>query len=299
MRFALALILSLAAATAAHPLERTTLGWGRLFTNDLIGDGKDRWRTGSYAVSVVRGVQWTGQPPADIGEMLEWRFRTEVIAPADLSRPATGDRRYVGAFSFGLHTQFTAGGLESSIGVDLVATGPQTGIGSFQKRVHRLVGMDRPRALSDQIGNAITPTLIAEAGHSFRFGDSVSVRPFAEVTAGVETMARVGGDVLIGRMGQNAIRLRDEVTGQRYTAGPLDAGLALSFGGDVARVYDSQFLPPGQGYSLTDDRVRLRAGVGWQGQKLGVFYGVTWLGREFQAQPDSQVVGSLSLHLRF
>ena len=45
-------------AVPAVAQERVTLGWGRLLTNDAIGDGKDRWRTGSYVLSRVRGPSW-------------------------------------------------------------------------------------------------------------------------------------------------------------------------------------------------------------------------------------------------
>ncbi len=299
MRLALAILAAIGLASPAQPMERTNLGWGRLFNNDAIGDTHDRWRTGSYVVSLVRGVDWNGRYPG-FGEMLEWRFRTEVIAPANLINPATGDRRYAGVLSFGLHTHFATGPLDNALGVDLVATGPQTGVGNMQRRIHDLIGLDKPRVLGDQIANAVYPTLIAETGHVFRFSETVSVRPFAEVTAGVESMARIGGDILIGGPAQHDLMLRDETTGQRYTATRRDGtGLAFAFGGDVAKVWDSKYLPDNQGYVLSDARVRMRAGLFWQGEKSSVFYGVTWLGKEFEGQPEGQVVGSLRLNLRF
>jgi hypothetical protein len=54
----MALTVSLASSVAAQ--DRVTLGWGRMFTNDVFGDGKDRWKTGSYTVSRIRGASWDG-----------------------------------------------------------------------------------------------------------------------------------------------------------------------------------------------------------------------------------------------
>ena len=70
-------------------------------------------------------------------------------------------------------------------------------------------------------------------------------------------------------------------------------------GGDIARVADSVYLPQGRGHDLTPHRDRLRAGLRWQGENVWAFYGLTWLGREFETQPESQLVGSVSLRLRF
>ena len=36
--------------------DRVTLGWGRLFNNDTLGDTQDRWKTGSYTINHLRGM---------------------------------------------------------------------------------------------------------------------------------------------------------------------------------------------------------------------------------------------------
>ena len=90
------------------------------------------------------------------------------------------------------------------------------------------------------------------------------------------------------------------VTGQRYrVTRAAETGFALSLGGDVARVWDSAYLPEGGAAVLSDTRVRLRAGLHWQGERSSVFYGLTWLGKEFEGQTDGQVLGSMKLHIRF
>jgi hypothetical protein len=299
----MAAALAVCAAFPAAADERIPLGFSRLFTNDAIGDTEDRWRSGSYSVSYLRGPAWQGELPERFGSLLEWRLRAEIITPEDITNPVIGtDRRYVGALSLGLHTHFRRAGTELSFGADLVATGPQTGIGRFQKWAHDLVGAPKPRVLGSQIGDGVYPTVLAEAGRELRLGRGTArFRPFVEAQAGAETLLRLGGDFTFGRMGLDSLRLRDVTTGQRTVAVPGAGGSGLSFvmGGDVAWVADSHYLPSSLGYRLTDSRNRLRAGVHYEGRRHAIFYGLTWLGEEFTAQPDSQIVGSLSLRLNF
>ena len=284
----------------ARAQDRQFLGWGRLFDNDAIGDTQDRWNTGSYTISVLKGPEWSGTLPQHFGDILEYRLSARTIAPADLVAPDANDRRYVGALSFGLHTHAEWQGFEASLGADLVLTGPQTGIGRFQTWVHHVFGLPKPD-LSNQLGNAVHPTLTAELGRSIALGNTVTVRPFVAAEAGVETYLRVGGDLVIGSFGQGALMLRDEVTGQRFRGITSDRTPALSFtlGGDVARVFSSAYLPTGGAAVASDIRTRLRAGLQWQGQSASVFYGVTYLAPEFKSQPEGQIVGSLNVNLRF
>ena len=279
---------------------RETLGYGRIFNNDFLGDNEDRWRTGSNAVSMVRSYGWDGALPGRMGDILEFRLRTEIIAPDNIVTAAPGDRRYVGALSFGVHTHFQSAGAEISLGGDIVATGPQTGLGDLQTRAHKVFGAPVPGVLGNQIPNGFHPTALLEAGRSFEFGDTVAIRPFVEAQAGVETLVRVGGDISIGRLGRDELMLRDVVTGQRYRVNRgAGAGFTAVIGGDIAYVEHSAYLPVYDGYQLTDTRSRLRAGLHWQGRKSSVFYGVTWLGKEFKAQPEGQLVGSVRLNIRF
>ncbi len=90
----------------AQAQERQVLGWGRFVSNDATGDGQDRWRTGSYSLSLLRGPEWSGALPAQPGVILEYRLRAEAIAPESLTKANPADRPYVGALSFGLHSHF-------------------------------------------------------------------------------------------------------------------------------------------------------------------------------------------------
>lgn len=296
------LLAALLPAAMAQAQERESLGVSSVFDNDYIGDGGDRWRTDAYTVSIVTGADsWNGGLPQAFGDLREYRLRLEILTPEDMASPSSTDRRYVGALSFGLHTHFGRGLVEYSMGGDLVATGPQTGIAALQKASHELLGAASPsNAAANQIGNAIYPTALFEAAMPVPLGGQVQARPFVEVQAGVESFVRIGGDLRIGDLGKDDLTLRDVTTGQLYAGTDSgDQGMAFVLGGDIAFVGDSFYLPSADGYQLTGTRSRLRAGVNWQGEKVGVFYGLTWLSKEFTAQSDTQVLGTVNLQLRF
>lgn len=303
MKLAKWIVLVLAALTAVPAVaeERVTLGWGRMFTNDRLGDGNDRWRTGAYQVSRVRGYSWDGKLPTAFGDLIEFRASSQIIAPESLSKADPTDRRYAGVLSFGFHSQMDWKGNDLNLGADLVIVGPQTGISGFQNWVHNILGMSKVSAASSQIENGIYPTLVAEAGRRYSFGDNLQVRPFLESQVGVETFVRAGGDLVIGSFGRDDLMVRDGTSGQRYRAveGTRDQGFSLVLGGDVSRMFSSALLPSGGSAVMKDNRSRVRAGVHWQGEKAAAFYGVTYLSPEYEAQSEGQIVGTLNLNLRF
>lgn len=302
MRIALfgLLCAAITLAAPAHAEDRQGIGIGRLFNNDFFGDNRDRWRTGSNVISLLRGLGWEGQLPTSFGDVIEYRFRAEIVAPDNLTSGGFPDRRYVGALSFGMHTHFRVEKAEISLGADMVAVGPQTGLGRMQKTVHDLVGAPVPGVLANQVEDGFHPTALVEVSQPFEFGNAVMVRPFVQGQAGVETLARVGVDMVFGHFGQEDLLLRDVVTGQLYRGvATKQPGYSFILGGDTAKVYDSAYISKADGYVLTDSRDRLRAGVHWQGEENSVYYGVTWLGREFKAQTEEQVVGSLRFNFKF
>jgi hypothetical protein len=297
-----ALVALMLMAGVAGAQERVTLGWGRMFSNDGIGDGQDRWRTGAYTVSRVRGPDWTGALPDTFGEILEFRFRADIIAPSNLTAPAPGDRRYAGVLSFGLHTHFDWKGLDTSLGADLVVTGPQTGLGRLQTEIHELLDAPIPMVLGNQIADGVHPTLVAEVGRSFELGGGAVLRPYAEAQAGLETFVRFGADFSLGGYDNGALMLRETTTGQRYraVAGDIEPGFSFTLGGDIAHVWDSVLLPETGAAELSEERHRLRAGVAWQGARgAAVFYGLTYLSPEFEGQSEGQFIGSLNVNLNF
>ena len=278
--------------------ERRLIGIGHLFTNDFLGDGKDRWRTGSFTLSPIWGRGWNGQLPDEIGSVLEFRARGEIIAPNDLVRTNPDDRRWAGTYTFGLHTHFARASTEVRLGADLAIVGPQTGLDDFQDFSHEVLGQSEPGVFGTQIGNGVFPTISGEVGRDLALSDGLRLRPFVEAAAGVETFVRVGGDLVIGQYGKDALLLRDTTTGQRYAAVTLDRpkGISLVIGGDIARMDHSEYLDDSE---LKDTRKRLRGGIHWRGGWGEIFYGATWLSEEFVGQKDDQIVGSIKVDLRF
>jgi hypothetical protein len=297
-----ALLLPQGAAAQNLTQERERIGYGRLITNDYLATGQDRWRSGSVQSSRLWGRGWSGVLPTRPGEVLELRFGAEIIAPDDLDTPAPGDRPFVGALSAGLHTHFERDGTQIALGADLVMTGPQTRLDKLQGAFHDLVGVEKASGVTRaaQVGNALYPTLVAEAGRTYDLANTTQMRPFLEARAGGETLVRAGVDVTIGAIGRGELLLRDSVTGQRYRVTPQDeAGFTFVLGGDIASVYDSAFLPAASGVAPRDMRTRLRAGMHWQGEQVAAFYGLTWLGKEFKGQDEGQFLGSIRLDLNF
>lgn len=282
--------------------KRRVLGYGRLTTNDVIGDGQDRWRTGSVTMSRAWGYEWDGTAPSQLGELLETRIQGQIIAPDNLTAVNLNDRPYAGVLSVGLHTYASNRGLDYSVGVDLAIIGPQTRIDQLQKGLHRMFGKPEPNdaMLALQIGNQFRPTFVAEMGRTYGVGQRLEIRPFGELRVGDETLARVGADIVFGSVGKGELLSRESITGQRYrliySSGP---GTSFVIGGDVAFVSDSVYLPADRGFQVVERRERLRAGFHWQGENASVFYGVTYLSPEFERQSEGQVAGSVRVKLRF
>ncbi len=291
-------LAALPGISAADPRE--TIGWGRSFNNDYFGDNKDRWRTGSYTFSWVRGRSPYDGTPVPFGDILEYRFRSEIIAPLRGSG-APGDRPYAGIFSAGIHTHFDVDAVELSLGADAVAIGPSTGISAFQEWFHDLFSYPAPQYLDGQLPDQLHLGVTAEAALPVRVGPELTLRPFVEVQTGVEEIARIGGDLIFGKVGHDDLLLHDPVTGQIYrgTEGPGN-GVSFVAGLDWAAVGGSVYLPEDDGYAATDQRLRARGGVHWQiAPGMSFFYGLTWLSEEFVGQPEGQLIGSLKLNLNF
>ena len=305
MRFFLAAMLIVISVTARAD-ERVPSGWsllgrGRLTVNDLFGDRYDRWRTGSIAASYVFGPEWTGALPSQPGQVLEFRLMGEIISPVRLDLPWAMDRPYAQSLSLGLHSHFDHHGYEVAAGADAVVTGPQLGLSDFQMFLHRTARFDHrihPAVEAGQIPNGVHGSGVVEIGREVVLG-ATRLRPFAELRAGVEDLARIGFDLTVGPAGQGELLVRDSVSGHRYRTitNPVK-GATFVAGADIAKVWSSLYLPSAT-TTLTDARARVRAGLHWQGDAWAGFYGLTWLGPEFTGQNEGQLVGALRLQMRF
>ena len=201
----------------ANAGEFVKLGYGRLVNNDFLGDFKDRGQTGSYVSSRVYGKSWDGSLPSQMGEILEFRLQADIKSPENLTTPSALDRPYAGSVSLGLHTHYETGGMNVSIGGELVAVGPQTGLDQFQTALHDGIGVAPPSLATktSQIGNKFFPGVIVEMSKAYSLGSRTQVRPFVEGRGGVETLLRAGIDFEIGKLTQGELMVRDGMTGQR------------------------------------------------------------------------------------
>ncbi len=306
----LALVAALVAAPApaiaetsfdAARMGRQTLGFGHFFDNDVIGDGADRWQSGSYTMSWLRGVSWQGSLPRRPFEIVEYRLGGAIVAPARLAGPAAGDRRYVAKSQISMHSHFSPRhGTEAELGLGLVWTGPSNGLASLQRALHRIFSAPRPSAADTQLGNHLYPVLSGEFARPFGLGGA-EWRPFLEARAGDETLLRLGLDLAFGGRERGALWLRDTVTGQRYVgiAGTAETVTGFVLGADIAHVFDSAYFPAADGVAFAPTRKRLRAGISTRNGAFGLFYGLAWLSEEFEGQPEGQVVGSLRGRVNF
>lgn len=303
MRILAMICAGLMAAAPVSAQERDTIGYGRLFNNDFFGDFEDRWRSGSYVYSITRGPEWTGQLPDAPGAIIEYRLRTEIIAPSALNGAGSNDRAYAGTLSAGIHTHFARGGANISTGLDLVAVGPQTGVADVQDWFHDVVSAPNlSNSVKDnQVANAVYPTFLAETSYPIAIGENTTLRPFIEAQYGVEDFVRVGADIMIGAVLQNDLWLRDSPTGQLYTGVEQGrAGTGFVIGADYAMVANSEYFPASFGTVAQEERLRARAGLHWRfGDGISYFYGLTYLSEEFEGQPNGQFLGSLKVNFEF
>lgn len=292
---------SVAAEGFAWPSLDNVVGVSRLFNNDFIGDGKDRWRTGSYEVSVTFGDQVADGLPFTPFELMQYRLRAEIIAPENLAlaNPAP-DRPYAGVIGLGAFTHFERGAYNMSFGGELVFVGPSTRLDDFQEWAHDRLGVQGPTAAQTQLGDKVYPTIQGEVSRDVQFGAGV-FRPFFEAQAGIETYARVGFDAVFGKNISQNFFVREPVTGHLVTnvRHSDDRSFGFMLGGDVAYVGDSKLLPESRGMQVRSYRPRARAGFLYEGENAGFFYGVTYLGKEFDGQREGQVTGSLNVKFNF
>ena len=84
-----------------------------------MGDGKDRWRTGSVSAFQMYVQDEVDLKYLKLGEAVELRTHFEVVAPSDLQAKDGGDRPWGGAISFGVHSPVHYGTLHVSLGADV------------------------------------------------------------------------------------------------------------------------------------------------------------------------------------
>lgn len=194
-----ALLAQMTAVQVAADTGYDYLGYGRLVTNDLLGDGKDRWRTGSVSAFRMYVQEDVDLKHLKLGQAVELRTHFEVVAPSDLQDDSGGDRPWGGAISLGLHSPFHYGSLQMSLGADVHVIGQNSGLTGFQQDLHKGLGIKHAgdAVSNNQIKDEIVMGGAAEAAYPIGLSDRVQARPYGEVRAGLEDVARVGMDVFL------------------------------------------------------------------------------------------------------
>jgi len=299
-----ALVAQFFAATVAADTGYKYLGYGRLVTNDLLGDGKDRWRTGSVSAFRMYVQDDVDLKYLKLGEAVELRTHFEVVAPSDLQAEDGGDRPWGGAISLGLHSPFHYGPLHMSLGADVHFIGKNSGLTQFQQDLHNGLGIKQAgdAVVNNQIKDETVIGGAAEVAYPIGLTDRVQARPFGEMRTGLEDVARVGVDVYFGALDATPAMSRDPVTGHRYPVNveqAQDRGMLFSLGYDHTQVEKSRFLPSDSNASHEPTRSRTRMGMTFKRGSWSVFGGLTMMGKEFKDQDGEQVLGSIRLFSRF
>lgn len=299
-----ALLAQMTAVQVAADTGYDYLGYGRLVTNDLLGDGKDRWRTGSVSAFRMYVQEDVDLKHLKLGQAVELRTHFEVVAPSDLQDDSGGDRPWGGAISLGLHSPFHYGSLQMSLGADVHVIGQNSGLTGFQQDLHNGLGVKHAgdAVSNNQIKDETVMGGAAAAAYPIGLSDRVQARPYGEVRAGLEDVASVGMDVYFGALDATPAMSRDPVTGHRYPVEVeqnQDRGILFSLGYDFTDVQKSRFLPRSAGVSHVETRSRTRMGMTFKRGSWSVFGGLTLRGKEFEGQEDEQMLGSIRLFSRF
>ncbi|MDH3665971.1 MAG: lipid A deacylase LpxR family protein [Paracoccaceae bacterium] len=311
---------------SSREIQGATLVW-----NDGLGDGQDRWKTGGLSQSVILpesslgSVHWID----DQASALEVTLRALLMTPDNTAAAvADGDDRafaqYAGAGVF-LRTfsqpatapgDFGIQGLliqtDDRVGIELGWQGDPLPLFEIQEAFHGMTGAGGGRGNpANSIGGE--PLVNLEARRTWRLlaegpGRDVEFAPFLQTSLGMrENSLRVGGDFFVGSALEGRIWGSDPATGAAFSQASMPrpgTNWTLFAGGDLGYIASDAFLDGGvtaDGPSVErrDLVGRARAGILVEHGRVGLGFSLNWLGREFESQPEGQLVGALQVRVRF
>lgn len=269
------------------------------FVNDFIGDGHDRWHTGSYQKSYYsQGYQlgWV--------DGIELRSRSQIVTPWSPSKQKDGDRPYSTAIGVGGFAHGHLAGFETRIGGEVILLGDGTGLETLQRTIHDGMGMgnsfDPNRSDIDQVDNGLTSRFDIEIARTLRTSEFSMIRPYTEVTFGGDQYNTIGTDVIIGPLASASIWTRDVVTGRLLTPQVNEIrGVSIVAGLDARSARSSIHLPEGARVNIEPMQFRARIGMQSSSSFANIFIGQARLSEDFVGQTDSQRVGMLSISFSF
>ncbi|WP_162197192.1 lipid A-modifier LpxR family protein [Loktanella sp. S4079] len=289
-------ILSTSAFAEEHIAYRGEVG---SFVNDFVGDGHDRWHTGSYQKSYYsQGYQlrWL--------QGLELRSRSQIVSPWVSSKQRGGDRPYSTAIGVGGFAHGRISGFETRLGGEILLLGDGTGLEALQRSIHDGLGMedsfDPSRDDIDRVETTVTSRFDLEIARSLRTNEFALVRPYAEITFGGDRYNTFGTDVILGPHASASIWTRDVVTGRLLTPQANDIrGLSIVAGIDVRSAISSIHLPDNGLVNIEPKQFRSRFGIQSSSPFANIFIGQARLSEGFVGQKESQRVGLLSVSFSF
>ncbi|NIP74475.1 MAG: DUF2219 family protein, partial [Xanthomonadales bacterium] len=116
-----------------------------------------------------------------------------------------------------------------------------------------------------------------------------------------------GGDLFIGSALEGRVWGSDPATSAVFSQASMPrpgTNWTLFAGGDLCYVASDAFLDGGitvDGPSVDrrDFVDRARAGILVEHGRVGLGFSLNWLGREFESQPEGQLVGAVQVQIRF
>lgn len=292
--------LASASQADTSPFKYAGAGW--LLTNDVLGDGEDRWETSSTAISAAFLIGTDNVAASRPFQVIELRHTTRLVSPGWLGWTRNLDRPLGAAQGFGVHTHFNTGPLDWTAGADLVLLGEQSGMVDIQDSIHVALDFDRASdfVLDTQIEDQVRLAGKVEIGLPYEVDQHLAIRPFLEFSAGVETYSRVGVDLVLGAFGRSGVLAREEVSGFRYAVTEQEAdGLSLIAGGDYTYIDSSLFFPDEFEDVMENELTRMRLGVAFNQGRHAIFLGNTWLSEQIKDAPEAQRIGSINYTYKF
>lgn len=310
LTLALAIPVAIVTANPAAPIRAADLVLST--SNDSVGDGEDRWRSGAAQASVVFDADeastllgtWGGGFTGDAA--WEIRVRGEVITPDRDASPFAQDRLFADTLGIGLLMHERLGPWRGQIGGELAITGEQTGVRATQEFIHEITGLNNSYTLRGdrRIDSGFYPTGLVEGAYVASVW-GIDAVPFVSGMVGVETLGRAGFDLHLGADGLERGWVRNTVTGIAIPLAPTRDGWHIAFtgGGDFAVLAESEYFDDGTLPDAETVRFRARLGTLISYNTTAFGLGLSYLSAENEdAGPNSdegQFVGAVTLTTQF
>ena len=291
--------------------------------NDLLGDGKDRYKSGGITQTIVIPERAVSAERLFLGyaTAFEIQGRAFVATPNDTARVTPTDRPHAQYAGVGIYLRLTGRPdkltstatyfTEDRIGLELGWQGDPLPLFDIQDGIHSANGGRTVRTPA----NTLDPEFLInlEARRTFRIhtdyaGLDWQAAPYVHASLGMrENALRLGNDLIVGSSLEARTWNSDLAVGTLIPGGsrPRSGFQWLAWiGGDVGFIGSDVFLDGGfSGNGPSVDKrpvtLRARAGVMLEWESFAISYSATWLSPEFRTQPQGQIIGAVQIKFDF